>query len=164
MSAASPRPSERYAAILATPVGQLGVVVVEAGLAELDFLPRTVSSLKPDSAIAELVVEQIQTYFRQANFQFSLPLAPRGTPFQCRVWAALAEIPFGQIVTYGQLAQTLGSSARAVGGGCRANPIPIVIPCHRVVAQSGLGGFMGQRAGDEYELKRQLLVREGVNR
>lgn len=164
MSAASPRPIERYAAVLATPVGQVGVVVAEAGLAELDFLPSTVTSRQPNSAMARLVVEQIEAYFRQSNFHFSLPLAPRGTPFQSRVWVALAEIPFGQTVTYGQLAQTLGSSARAIGGGCRANPIPIVIPCHRVVAQSGLGGFMGQRAGDEHDLKRQLLVREGVNR
>lgn len=164
MLAMAPIQAERYAAVLATPVGQLGVVVVDGALVELDFLSSSVTSVPPRSAIARLVVEQLEAYFRQPRFQFSLPLAPSGTPFQCRVWAALTEIPFGQVVTYGQFARELGTSARAVGGGCRANPIPIVIPCHRVVARSGLGGFMGQRSGDAHDLKRQLLEREGMPR
>ena len=85
---------------------------------------------------------------------------PRGTSFQRRVWAALLEIPPGRTVTYGGLAARLGSSPRAVGGACRANPVPILIPCHRVVAADGAGGYSGARAGPRLEVKGWLLEHE----
>lgn len=87
------------------------------------------------------------------------PLDPRGSAFQLAVWAALAEVPAGEVVTYGELAALAGypGAARAVGSAMRANPLPLFIPCHRVVAASGLGGYGGGLA-----LKRALLAAEGV--
>jgi methylated-DNA-[protein]-cysteine S-methyltransferase len=86
---------------------------------------------------------------------FDLPVAPHGSAFQCRVWDALRAIPPGETRTYGDLAQLLGSSARAIGQANGANPIPIVIPCHRVVAAAGrLGGYSG---GEGAATKRVLL-------
>ena len=79
-----------------------------------------------------------------------------------RVWQALQKIPYGEVKTYGQLAKELKSSARAVGNACRANPIPIVIPCHRIVAVSGIGGYAGKTDGPVLERKRWLLAHEGI--
>ena len=86
---------------------------------------------------------QIAAYFTSGTFVFDLPLRPAGTAFQNAVWQAMRAIPAGGVRTYGEIARELGSSARAVGGACGANPIPIVIPCHRVVAAGGLGGYSG---------------------
>jgi methylated-DNA-[protein]-cysteine S-methyltransferase len=86
-----------------------------------------------------------------------MPLSPTGTPYQKRVWAALADIPYGHTCSYGAIAARVGGSARAVGGANGANPIPIVIPCHRVVGSTGLGGYSG---GDGLETKRWLLALE----
>jgi methylated-DNA-[protein]-cysteine S-methyltransferase len=85
---------------------------------------------------------------------------PAGTPFQLRVWHALMAIPAGQPATYGALAKRLGTGARAVGQACGANPLPILIPCHRVVAASGLGGFMHSAAGTPLDVKTWLLAHE----
>ena len=105
------------------------------------------------------VAKALQSYFAGAGGAFTLPLKLAGTPFQQRVWAALQAIPYGQTVTYGQLAQQLGSSPRAVGGAVGANPVPIVVPCHRVMGASGaLTGFSG---GSGVATKVQLLQIEG---
>ena len=96
---------------------------------------------------------------------FDLPLAPEGTAFQRRVWAALGEIPFGATRTYGDVADAVGCrAARAIGQANRRNPIPIVIPCHRVLAAGGIGGYAGQAgAGARVDTKRWLLRHEGVD-
>ena len=96
-------------------------------------------------------------YFDGARCDFDLPLAPAGSPFRTRVWAALRAIPYGETRTYGDLAAALGSAARAIGQANGANPIPILIPCHRVVAGNGLGGYSG---GDGPATKRALLALE----
>ena len=96
-------------------------------------------------------------YFDGARRDFDLPLAPAGSPFRTRVWAALRAIPYGETRTYGDLAAALGSAARAIGQANGANPIPILIPCHRVVAGNGLGGYSG---GDGPVTKRALLALE----
>ena len=101
-------------------------------------------------------------YFRDGRAGLDLPLAPAGTPFQHRVWQALRAIPPGTTRTYGELARELGTSARAIGGACRANPCLIAVPCHRVVAQDGLGGFAGERGGKRLAVKRWLLRHEGA--
>ncbi|MGQ9366298.1 methylated-DNA--[protein]-cysteine S-methyltransferase [Azospirillum sp. ST 5-10] len=93
--------------------------------------------------VLDLAAEQLAEYFAGRRIRFALPLNPRGTPFQHRVWQAMAEIPFGRVASYGDLARSLGTAARAVGGACGRNPIPIVIPCHRVVAGAGPGGYSG---------------------
>ncbi|MGK0673659.1 MAG: methylated-DNA--[protein]-cysteine S-methyltransferase [Halothiobacillaceae bacterium] len=99
-------------------------------------------------------------YFARAPLPDRPLLAPAGTPFQQRVWRALAEIPLGQTRTYGELATRLGTSPRAVGGALRANPIPIIIPCHRILAAQGLGGYAG--ASEEGRRRKAwLLAHEG---
>ncbi len=111
------------------------------------------------SATLDAAAEQLVRYFAGTLKQFDLPLAPRGTSFQRRVWDALSAIPYGTLKTYGDLARDLGSVARAVGQACGANPIPIVVPCHRVLAQGGgIGGFSGFHGT---ESKRYLLALEG---
>lgn len=100
-------------------------------------------------------------YFTDPGQAIDLPVRLAGTPFQQRVWRAIAAIPPAATRTYGELAVALGSSARAVGGACRANPCPLVVPCHRVVARHGLGGFAGDRGGRLLAIKRLLLAHEG---
>ncbi len=96
--------------------------------------------------------------------QLSLNLLERlaGTPFQLRVWQQLQQIPFGQTESYGALAERLASSPRAVANACRANPLALVVPCHRVVSQRGWGGYMGATTGVTLELKQQLIQREQI--
>ncbi len=112
--------------------------------------------------LLEKAIEQIAQYAESAEFQFDLPIAPQGTEYQKRVWAILQTIPAGQVKTYGEIAKMLDSSPRAVGNACRSNPVPLIIPCHRVVSISGLGGFAGKTQGLNVDLKRQLLAHEGV--
>jgi methylated-DNA-[protein]-cysteine S-methyltransferase len=103
--------------------------------------------------------EQIAAYFRGELTRFDLPLCPDGGGFQRSVCDAMSAIPFGQTRTYGELAQALGACAQAIGQACGNNSIPIVIPCHRVLGASGLGGFSG---GEGLETKMQLLRHEGA--
>lgn len=113
--------------------------------------------------IVKQACEQIQRYLKQPAMQFSAPLhQQQGTAFQQRVWQAIADIPVGQVATYGQVAKKIGSGPRAVANACGANNIPLVIPCHRVVAQNGIGGYMqGKQNG--LLIKRWLLAHEGVS-
>ena len=99
--------------------------------------------------------DQFQEYFDGKRMSFDLPLAPEGSEFQKRVWAALCAIPPGETRSYADIARTIGSAPRAVGGANGANPIPLFIPCHRVIAADGsLGGYSG---GDGPATKRYLL-------
>lgn len=104
---------------------------------------------------------QLQDYFDGIGTDFDLPLAPIGTAFRQRVWAAMCAIPPGETRSYGDVARTLGSAARAVGQACGANPIPILIPCHRIVGAEGrMGGYSG---GDGPATKRVLLALEAAS-
>jgi methylated-DNA-[protein]-cysteine S-methyltransferase len=114
--------------------------------------------------MAAAVVEQLAAYFDDPGSTFELPLILAGTPFQQGVWERLRTIPAGSVRTYGQLARALGTSPRAIGAACRANPCPVVVPCHRVVSAAGWGGFMGARDGACLEIKRWLLAHEGITR
>lgn len=106
--------------------------------------------------------QPIRAYFTDPTRPIALPVRLGGTPHQRGVWQAIAAIGPGATRTYGDLARELGSAARAVGGACRANPCPLVVPCHRVVARDGLGGFAGDRDGRLRDIKRWLLVHEGA--
>ncbi len=101
--------------------------------------------------------EQLEEYFDGQRTSFDLALSPHGTAYRRRVWAALCEIPPGQTRTYADIARVAGGSARSVGQANGANPIPVLIPCHRVVASAGLGGYSG---GDGADTKRFLLQLE----
>lgn len=120
------------------------------------------ASSAQQSPLAAEAQQQLDQYLKQPDFQFELPLQPTGTDFQQRLWRHLQQIPAGHVETYGQAAKALGSAARAIGGACRANPIPLFIPCHRIIAKTGLGGFSGHIQGERIDLKRQLLQHEGV--
>lgn len=104
--------------------------------------------------------EQLQAYLDGRLSEFDLPVMTSGTDFQQRTWTALEEIPAGQTVTYGQLAQQLDSSPRAVGGACRENPVAVIVPCHRVVSMGGIGGYAGDTSGENIDVKNWLLQHE----
>jgi len=152
-----------YAAVVSAPVGVLGIRLSGGCLTGIDFAPVCERPQRvPDAATRE-VLDQLFHYFEDPGWAFDLPLAMHGTPFQRRVWQALRRIPPGSTRSYGALARALGSSARAVGGACRRNPIPVVVPCHRVVSVTGVGGFMGERGGEALAIKRWLLAHEGAH-
>ncbi len=149
--------------IVESPVGRLSITEANGALLRIAWSDREAGNPGARPGVTPLLAraaEQLGEYFAGARRNFDLPLDPAGTPFQRRVWVEMACIPFGATASYGALARELGSVARAVGGACGANPIPIVIPCHRVVgADGGLGGFSG---GTGPATKRALLELEGV--
>lgn len=151
-----------YAAVVALGPLTVGVVVRDDVVTGIDLLPGAHAPRIAGAGLAAEVAAQIRRYAEQPAVAFDLPLRLEGTEFQRRVWRALVQIPPGQTCSYGALAAELGSSARAVGGACRANPIPLIVPCHRVVAAHGLGGFAGQTAGAQLSIKTWLLRHEGV--
>lgn len=111
------------------------------------------------SPLLDETARQLAAYFDGQLRDFDLPLAPEGTRFEARVWAAMQVIPYGQTRCYGDLAHTVGSAPRAVGRACGKNPIPIVIPCHRVLGKGGLGGYSGEGG---LATKQRLLAIEGA--
>ncbi len=153
---------DRFDVVTETPWSdiKLGLGFSNNLLASVDFLSAGVDTCQSLSESQQLIIHQLDCYFSNPNHQLEIPLELKGTDFQVRVWNALRLIPAGETISYGELADRLGSSARAVGNACRANRLPLVVPCHRVVAKSGLGGFMGQRQGDELSIKRCLLQHE----
>lgn len=161
MDAAAPIPLE-FAARLAAPFAVLGVRVAGERLIAIQYLPREAASLAPQSRFAAEVCRQIEAYLADPLFRFDLPCTLSGTPHQRQVWRAIAAIPAGGTRSYGDIAREISSAPRVVGNACGANPVPLVIPCHRVVAKHGLGGFMGSRGGLPLTIKRWLLRHEGV--
>jgi methylated-DNA-[protein]-cysteine S-methyltransferase len=154
--------SHDYAAKLVAPFAVLGIRTAGGAVTGIEYLPKTERSQGPANALAERACRQLERYFADPEFHFTLPLAPAGTAFRRKVWDALASIPVGESRTYGELARSLHTAPRAVGGACGANPIALVIPCHRVVGSQGsLGGFMGTTDGNPIAIKRWLLTHEG---
>ncbi len=151
----------RTLAPIPTPLGRFLAVMDRSGaLVALDFDARTSPwrTLPPDERRATRVIDALTRYFSGELRQFKLPLAPDGTPFQRRVWDELTRIPYGETISYGELARRLGdpSAVRAVGRANGANPIAIVVPCHRVIGADGtLTGYAGG-----LERKRALLELE----
>jgi methylated-DNA-[protein]-cysteine S-methyltransferase len=151
-----------YAARMRAPFAVLGIRTAATVVTGIDYLPPRERAQAPTDALAERACRQLERYLADPQFRFTLPLAPGGTAFRQRVWQALSQIPVGESRTYGELARQLRSAPRAVGGACGANPIALVIPCHRVVGTHGsLGGFMGVTEGDPIAIKRWLLAHEG---
>jgi methylated-DNA-[protein]-cysteine S-methyltransferase len=139
-----------------SPIGDLTIFEDNGFIVALDW------GWGSEQGVSELLDEakkQLHEYFDGNRTGFDLPLKPDGTPFQQKTWTALQKISYGQIKNYGQIAKQLNSHARAVGGACGKNPIPIIIPCHRVLAKDGsLGGYSGDGG---VTTKSQLLVLEG---
>jgi len=138
----------------------LGLRCNDDEILSIEFLePRP--AIAPKTLLAKEAARQLSAYLRDPGFAFSLPLAPTGTPFQRRVWKGISTIPCGKTRTYGELAASIHSGPRAVGNACGANPYPLAVPCHRVVASGGgLGGFARERGGLLLEIKRWLLAHE----
>lgn len=141
-----------------SPVGDLTVSEENGTIVSLDWGWGAEQSRTP---LLDRAVALLERYFDGDLRAFDLPLAPGGTPFQRRVWAALRAIPPGETRTYGDLARHLGTGPRAIGGACAANRIPILIPCHRVIGGDfSLGGYSGDGGLDT---KRALLTLEGAH-
>lgn len=158
--------SEAFDARLRAPFATLGITIHGDFVSGIRFLAPDTPALAPKrNTLAYLVCVQMQAYLDDPRQPFDLPLQLSGSRHQLSVWEAMQAIDVGRTRTYGDIARELSSSPRAVGGACGANPLPIVIPCHRVVASSGLGGFMGA-AGEGFErgIKRWLLTHEAPAR
>ena len=154
-----------FQARVRTPFATLGVSATDTHVTGIRFLaPDTPALMPAKGSVAHLACVQIHAYLEDGRFTFDLPLRLAGTRHRMEVWEAMQRIPAGETRSYGEIAVLLRSSARAVGGACGANPIPLVVPCHRIVASGGkLGGFMGARDdGFELGIKRWLLAHEGA--
>ena len=155
---------ESYQVALASPIPGIPFIAIriERGeLSTIEFLHQIIPITELVEPAAAEAVARLNSYFRSSSDAYS-PIRPaHGTPFQHRVWQLLQQIPEGEVRRYGELAAQLGSSARAVAGACRANPLPILIPCHRVVAADGIGGYMGQTDGEGVAIMRGLWHHEG---
>jgi len=139
---------------VSSPVGRLTVSATPVAIISIAWMD------EPQGEPHALLIEarrQLEAYFERRLSHFDLPLMPAGSPFERRVWQAMRQIPYGQTRSYGELAMEVGSAPRAIGRACGRNPIPIIIPCHRVLARNGLGGYSG---GSGLATKRRLLELE----
>jgi methylated-DNA-[protein]-cysteine S-methyltransferase len=155
-----------------SPIGTLTIVSDRDAIVAIWFeaevadghsaLGRTIEAAGGEHAVLDRTIEQLDEYFRGERTEFELPLAPQGTPFQQQAWLALREIPFGETITYGEQARRLGdpNKSRAVGAANGKNPIPIVVPCHRVVGANGhLTGYAGGLGTKAWLLDHEWRVR-----
>jgi methylated-DNA-[protein]-cysteine S-methyltransferase len=139
---------------------KVGVVTRNERVVEIHYLPPAHRDIPAGNALAARAAEQLERYREDPDARFDLPLAVEGTALQRAVWDAMCAIPRGRTRTYGELARELGADARAIGQACGDNRLPIVIPCHRVVAADGIGGFGHAKRGYLLEAKRWLLMHE----
>ena len=146
-----------HTCIIDTPLGKLGIMMQDGSVTSVDFLPDTAFTVNES-----FITPQLNAYFSDPTHVFTVPTRPAGTPFQQRVWKALCDIPAGTTLTYGALAKKLNSSPRAVGQACRRNPIPIIVPCHRVTGAKDLGGYAGETKGKLFGIKKWLLDFETI--
>jgi len=160
MNQAAKQENKSSETILKTPLGYISISVSDSSLSSLNILSSENRAYKSKNKLSVKIEKQISSYFKNPKKKFDLPLAMNGTQFQKKVWRALQKIPVGEVRTYGQLAKQLKTASQAVGNACRANPIPIIVPCHRVVSASGLGGYMGKTSGRKTDIKQWLLDHE----
>lgn len=159
----------------ATPFAVLGIVTDGKAVTSVRYLPRNTMPIAPQDRVAERACREIERYLVDPDYLFTVPYRLDGTPFQCRVWREIEKLREKlrenhrvkncsiKTITYGDMAQRLRSGPRAVGGACGANPIPLIVPCHRVLAAGGgLGGFMGGKDPFPLSVKRWLLRHEGI--
>ena len=150
------------------PKMKVGVRIRDGRVAEIRYLPLSAPDIEPRDSISKRAKIQLERYREDPDTVFDLPLLVEGTELQKRVWQAMLEIPRGKTRTYGEIARELGGEregeswelSRAVGQACGDNKLPIVIPCHRVVAANGIGGFAHSSDGYLIEAKRWLLNHE----
>ncbi len=151
----------KYSARVKTPFATLGVITDDKHLLGIRFLPQNVTAQAPvPDSIAHLVCVQLMAYLDNPKYKFDLPIRLSGSKHQLDIWNAMCAIEPGRTLTYGAVAAAVQSDARAVGTACGQNPVPVIVPCHRIVAANGLGGFMGGKRDDSLAIKRWLLEHE----
>lgn len=161
MAISKTRLANDYQAKLATPFALLGIRTEEDWLTGIEYLPMDTPLLAPQNPLAREVCQQLQAYLVDPGFIFDLSLHISGTIHQRRVWHTIQAIPCGTTRSYADIATQLHSAPRAVGQACGANRLPMIIPCHRVIAKNGgLGGFMNASDGVPLAIKRWLLHHE----
>ena len=149
--------------VLSTPIGRVAMEALDRAIVRVDLRAEGEEPRDTEGPLLRRAATQLREYLAGQRRQFDLPLKrPAGaSAFQHRVWDAMLAIPFGETRTYGELAAELGTSPRAVGGACGRNPLPILVPCHRVVAKNGLGGYSGDwETGMAVDFKEVLLALE----
>jgi methylated-DNA-[protein]-cysteine S-methyltransferase len=149
-----------YDVVLGFPKMKVAVATREGRVVGIRYLPPSAAELAPTNELAERAARQLERYRDDPDARFDLPLLIEGTEFQRRVWDVMCSIPRGKTLTYGEVARRLEGEARVVGQACGDNRLPIVIPCHRVVAADGIGGFSHTTSGYLIEAKRWLLMHE----
>ena len=142
-----------------TPAGQLIVHTQGEILCNMKW-PTAPSSEYTLLPLPEEYQQQLNDFWLSSKPEIPLPLCPQGTAFQRKVWYTLRQIPIGQTKTYGELAKELNTSPRALANACRKNPFPLIIPCHRVLAKTGIGGYAGEVTGKLIDIKTTLLQHE----
>jgi len=149
-----------YDVVIDFPKFKLGVKTRDERVMEIRYLPMAVEASRAKNPLAERAARQLERYREDPDAAFDLPLLIEGSPLERGVWEAMCAIPRGRTRTYGELARELGADPRAIGQACGDNRLPIVIPCHRVVAADGIGGFAHATGGYLLEAKRWLLMHE----
>ncbi len=151
--------SQQDNVVINVPFGAVGIHIQSDYIVSVELFSNQQQVREANSQFGQYVVQQVSQYFQQVNSKLDIAYAVAGTPFQKRVWNAISDIPAGKVLTYSELAQRVGSGPRAVANACGANKIPLLVPCHRVVAKKGLGGFMQGIEGG-LKIKEWLLAHE----
>jgi methylated-DNA-[protein]-cysteine S-methyltransferase len=144
------------------PKFKVGVAVRDGVVTQLKYLPLSAPTISPGNELAKRAERQLEGYKRDPNSTFDLPVVIEGSDLQKAVWKAMCAIPRGKTRTYGDLARELGANPRDIGQCCGDNRLPLVIPCHRIVAADGIGGFAHATSGYLLEAKRWLLMHEAA--
>ncbi len=147
-----------YTAVYFSPVGTLGIQFQKQKFSHIDWLARNLDYSISETDNTSFIIQTLDSYFQHGEWEATIPIEWQGTGFQQRVWKSLLAIPYGQTKTYGEVAKELNTSSRAVGQACKRNRIPILIPCHRVVARDHIGGFFGK--AEHSHIKEWLLNHE----
>jgi methylated-DNA-[protein]-cysteine S-methyltransferase len=150
-----------YQTCVSAPFGYVCVCTSTDYVSKIELLASKVPSNSRLNKFAKEAREQVKAYLKNSAFKFDLPIDINGSTYRKQVWSEVVKIPAGETRTYGDIATLVGSSARAVGGACADNVLPILIPCHRVVARVDLGGFMHSSGGFSLNVKWWLLNHEG---
>ena len=156
-------PNPPFDAILDFAPCRIGARFIGEALTGLNYLPGGTPLTRNPDQRAKHLENELERYMQHPGHKFDLLFVPTGTPFQLRIWHALLAIPAGKVLSYGALATQLQTAPRSVGQACGSNPLPLVIPCHRVVSATGLGGFMHEARGAALDIKAWLLEHEKVS-
>lgn len=158
----SPHTTELFSAIVPAPFGAIGIRSSGDFLQELSYLPPQYKVKPASDKLTKKVAMQVAAYLKNPDYVFDLDLPDVGTEHQRKVWSVINAIPRGKVLTYGEVAHKIRSAPRAVGQACGANWFPLIIPCHRVTAMGGIGGFARHDGGFHQSVKRWLLQHEQV--